>query len=86
VVLGLPSAPMWRSIRIERVLFPSDSDNFTLAVGTDTNSLEELRLVVPPDQVLPALADLHAGFQPTIKVHEFDVVDWSPWWEETAPI
>jgi hypothetical protein len=86
VPVGLPSAPMWRSIRIERVLFPPDSDNFTLAVGTDTNTREELRLVVPPDQAPSVLADLHAGFQPTIKVHEFDVVDWSPWWEETGPV
>jgi hypothetical protein len=35
---------MWRSIRIERVVFPTDSDNFTLAIGTDTNTREELRL------------------------------------------
>jgi hypothetical protein len=75
---------MWRSIPIEGTasLLTRTTSRWR---STDTNSLEELRLVVPPDQALSVLADLHAGFQPTIKVHEFDVVDWSPWWEETGP-
>jgi hypothetical protein len=72
-----------RRIRVERVAFPPGSDTLTLGTGADTVSGETPRFVVPPDLALRVLAELHAGRHPTIDVHEFDVVDWGRWWEET---
>jgi hypothetical protein len=38
--------------------------------------------VVPPQATLGVLATLHDGRTPDIQVHDFDVVDWTLWWEE----
>jgi hypothetical protein len=71
-----------RQIRIKRIAFPEDDDRVALGTGIDLASSESIRFVVPPEAVLSILASLHAGGQPTIQVHEFDIVDWTMWWEE----
>jgi hypothetical protein len=73
-----------RRLRVERVVFPRDSDQLTLGTGTDVVSGETTRFVIPPDLVLEVLTAVHGERHPTIEVHEFDVVDWSAWWAEHA--
>ena len=73
-----------RRLRVDRIGFPPNSDQVTLGTGTDAVSGETLRFVVPPNLALRVLAELHAGRHPTVDVHEFDVVDWSTWWQEQA--
>lgn len=70
-----------RRLRVEWVAFPPGSDQLTLGTGTDLVSGEEVRFVVPPELALSVLSELHAGRQPTIGVHEFDVLDWSAWFD-----
>ena len=71
-----------RLLRVEIVHFPPDADDLTLGTGTDLTTSEPARFVIPPEAVLGVLASLHAGKKPEIEVHDFDVVDWSMWWEE----
>jgi hypothetical protein len=56
----------------------------SLGTGTDVVSGEMVRFVVPPNMTFGVLTELHAGRHPTIDVHDFDVVDWSTWWQEEA--
>jgi hypothetical protein len=72
---------MERTIRVERVGFPA-SESVTVGTGRDLATAELIRFVVPPESVLLVLASLHAGENPVIHVHEFDIVDWTMWWEE----
>jgi len=48
----------------------------------DVTTSERIRFVVPPEAVLGVLASLHRGKRPKIELHDFDVVDWTTWWEE----
>jgi hypothetical protein len=73
-----------RQIRVERIGYPEDDDRVALGMGTDLGSSESIRFVVPPEAVLTVLASLHADEQPVIPVHEFDIVDWTVWWEEVG--
>jgi hypothetical protein len=74
-----------RTVQLRSIGFPEDSDDIALGTGTDTVTGEHLRVVVPPDAILKALAHLQAGRQPVVRLHEFDVVDWTAWWSE-APL
>jgi hypothetical protein len=41
-----------------------------------------MKIVVPPNEALRVLTELHAGGSPEVMVHDYDVVDWTAWWEE----
>src|SRR5436190_3067041 len=67
----------YRRIRLSRVAFPDDGDELILGVGTDVVTGEKLRMVIPPQEVLKVLVELHAERKPTLQVHTFDILD--PW-------
>ena len=71
-----------REVLIARVHFPPDGHDLTLATGVDLAASREIRVVVPPEEVLGVLAALHDGKQPVIEIHDFDVADWTGWWQE----
>jgi hypothetical protein len=73
-----------RHIRVDRVGFPPDTDELVLATGTDESDGQEKRFVVSPQEALSVLTALHAGRRPVIDVHDFDLVDWTVWWEDPA--
>jgi hypothetical protein len=72
---------MFHRITVHHVAFPPDDDRLTLGVGVDESG-GEVRIVVPPKEALRVLTELHAGRYPEVDVHDFDVVDWTAWWEE----
>jgi hypothetical protein len=71
-----------KRVQIDRMHFPPDSDGITLATGIVLATSQHIRLVVPPEAVLGVLAAVHHGNKPVLEIHDFDVVDWSAFWEE----
>jgi hypothetical protein len=72
---------VFHRITSQRIAFPPGTDATTLAVGVDESG-GEVRIVVPPDEALRVLTELHSGGSPEVMVHDYDVVDWTAWWEE----
>jgi hypothetical protein len=74
--------PVLHRVTLERVEFPPDTE-FVLGIGRHRH--DEVCVLVPAKDVLRVLADVHAGRHPVVSVHDFDVLDWTPWDEDLAP-